>query len=240
MKANSHQLGVVAVVWRRWGGWIIAAVLAALVAAGLWHLLSDTASQRREAPTTALLTLPPPPPPPPPPEPEKLPEPEPEKTPKLTDPTPSPDKPADKPAEDKAPDPARDLADPVTINGDAQAGNDAFGVQAGQGGGRSGVGSGGGTGGLGSGSYARYVSARLQQALQRDSRTRHLAFEDLRLDLWLSADGRATRVELVRGSGNALVDEGVLKVLHELDALDERPPASMRYPIRVAIRGVRP
>ncbi len=225
-------------VWRRWGGWLIGGALVAAVAALLWHLLSDTASQRREAPATALLTLPPPPPPPPPPEPDKLPEPEPEKTPRITEPTPVPDRPAEKPMDDKAPDPSKDLADPVTINGDAQAGNDAFGVQAGQGGGRSGAGAGGG--GLGGSSYARYVSARLQQALQRDSRTRSLAFEDLRLDLWLSAEGRTTRVEVVRGTGTARVDELVLKVLNELDGLDERPPASMRYPIRVAIRGVRP
>jgi periplasmic protein TonB len=215
----------------------MAALLLALVGGLLWHLLSDTASQRRELPQTALLSLPPPPPPPPPPEPEKLPEPEPEKTPKITEPTPEPEKLAEKPMEDKAPDPAKDLGDPVTLNGEAQAGTDAFGVQSGKGGGRAGTGAGGG---LGGGSYARYVSSRLQQALSRDARTRSLVFDDLRLDLWLGTDGKATRVELVRGTGTERVDALVLKVLRELDALDERPPAAMRYPIRVAIRGVRP
>jgi outer membrane biosynthesis protein TonB len=228
-------------VWRRWGGWAIAAGLLAAVAGLVWHLMSDTAAQRREAPQTALLSLPlppPPPPPPPPPEPERRPDPEPEKPQKITEPDPTPEKPAEKPMDDKAPEPSRDLAaDPVTIAGDAQAGNDAFGIQAGRGGGSTG---GGGGGGLGAGSYARYVSSRLQQVLLRDARTRHLAFEDIRLDLWLDAAGKASRVELVQGSGTPRVDALVLSVLRELDALDERPPASLRYPMRVSMKGVRP
>ncbi|MBO9685309.1 MAG: hypothetical protein J7598_01740 [Mitsuaria chitosanitabida] len=226
-------------LWRRWGGWAVGAGVLLLAAGLLWHLLSDTAAQRREAPRTALLTLPPPPPPPPPPEPEKRPDPEPVKPEKIVEPTPAPEKPADKPMDDaKAPDAAKDLGDPVTIAGDAQAGNDAFGIQAGRGGGSAGTGTGGG--GLGGASYARYVSSRLQQALSRDPRTRQLAFEDLRLDLWLDAAGKPSRVELVQGSGTSRTDGLVLAVLRELEALDERPPASMRYPMRVSMKGVRP
>jgi outer membrane biosynthesis protein TonB len=237
--SNRHSPGPLRALWRRWGGWALGAGVLLLAAGLLWHLLSDTAAQRREAPRTALLTLPPPPPPPPPPEPEKRPDPEPVKPEKIVEPTPTPEKPADKPMDDaKAPDAAKDLGDPVTIAGDAQAGNDAFGIQAGRGGGTAGTGTGGG--GLGGASYARYVSSRLQQALSRDPRTRQLAFEDLRLDLWLDAAGKPSRVELVQGSGTSRTDGLVLAVLRELEALDERPPASMRYPMRVSMKGVRP
>lgn len=238
MDSNRLSPGGLRAWWRRWGGWAIAAGVLAGAAALVWHLMSDTAAQRRETPQTALLALPPPPPPPPPPEPERRPDPEPEKPQKIVEPEPTPEKPAEKPMDDKPPEPSRDAAaDPVTIAGDAQAGNDAFGIQAGRGGGSTGT---GGGGGLGSGSYGRYVASRLQQVLQRDARTRHLAFDDIRLDLWLDASGKASRVELVQGSGTARVDALVLAVLRELDALDERPPASMRYPMRVSMKGVRP
>lgn len=225
--------------WRRWGGWLTAAVLVLLLGGGLWHLLSGTASTRREAPQTALLSLPLPPPPPPPPPVEKPPEPVPEKIEKIAEVTPTPDKPAEPKADEPAPDPSRDLGDPVTLDGAAQAGTDAFGVQAGRGGGMSGTGGGGG-GALGQASYARYVSSRLQQALSRDARTRQLAFDDIRLDLWLNAEGQTVRVELVQGSGNARIDPLVLAVVRELASMDERPPAAMRYPMRVSMRGVRP
>ncbi|UXH77414.1 hypothetical protein [Roseateles amylovorans] len=239
MNANRQSPSAGRALWRRWSGWLISAALLVVVGGGLWHLLSDTASTRREMPQTALLSLPLPPPPPPPPELEKPPEPVPEKVEKITEVAPTPDKPAEPVSDDKAPDPSRDLGDPVTIDGAAQAGNDAFGVQSGRGGGMTGGGGGGG-GGLGNASYARYVSGRLQQALSRDARTRQLAFEDIRLDLWLNADGKPVRIELVQGTGNARIDPMVLAVVRELEAMDERPPAAMRYPMRVAMRGVRP
>ncbi len=222
--------------WRRWGGVITGAAIAFLLAAALWYLLSDTAGTRREAPETSMLMLPPPPPPPP--VPEKPPEPEPEKIkPEITEIKPLPvDQPMEKPMDDKAPSPSQDLGDPVTMNSPAQAGTDAFGIQSGRGGGMTG----GAGGGLGSGSYARYVSNMLQQALARDPRTRQLVFDDIRLDLWLGADGKTTRVQLVQGTGNSQADETVLAMVRQLDRVDERPPASMRFPMRVSMKGRRP
>ncbi|MGT2458782.1 energy transducer TonB family protein [Cupriavidus basilensis] len=197
----------------------------------VWRLLSDTASTRREVAATPMLVLPPPPPPPP--EPEKLPEPEPEKIkPEVVEPKPA--DPQEAPKDDAPPSPSKDLGDPVTIDGAAQAGTDAFGIQAGSGGGMT-----GGGGGLGSRSYASYVSNALQQAFARDQRTRQLAFEDIRIDLWLDADGKATRAQLVRGTGNAQTDEAVLAMVRDFRA-DERPPASLRFPMRMSIKGRRP
>ncbi|WP_454735805.1 energy transducer TonB [Cupriavidus necator] len=220
-----------AALWRRWGGLLTGALVFAALASLIWYLLSDTAATRREAPATPTLVLPPPPPPPP--EPEKLPEPEPVK-PEVVEPEPRPAEPAEAPQDDSPPSPSQDLGDPVTIDGAAQAGTDAFGIQAGGGGGMT-----GGGGGLGSRSYSAYVSSALQQAFVRDQRTRQLAFEDIRIELWLDAEGRVTRVQLVSGSGNAGTDEAVLAMVRDFRA-DERPPASLRFPMRMSIKGRRP
>jgi hypothetical protein len=206
-----------------------------LLAALLWYLLSDTASQKRKVAETPMLMLPPPPPPPP--EPEKPPEPTPEKVkPELIEPKPTPVDSPEPPKDDAPPSPSQDLGDPVTIDGPAQAGNDAFGIGAGRGGGMTG----GGGGGLGSGSYGRYVANALQQALARDPRTRQLAFDDIQIDLWLDAAGKTTKVALVKGTGNAKSDEAVLTMLREMARIDESPPASARFPMRVSMRGRRP
>lgn len=222
-------------LWRQWGGVAIGVVLAAALAVLVWHLLSDTASQKRVVADAPMLMLPPPPPPLP--VPEKPPEPEPEKIkPQVVEPTPKPIEPLEPPKDDTPPSPSKDLGDPVTIDGAAQAGTDAFGIQAGSGGGSTG----GAGGGLGSGSYARYVSSMLQQALSRDPRTRQLVFDDIQLDLWLGADGKTTRAQLVRSAGSPEIDEAVLAMVRELDRIDEHPPASLRFPMRVSMKGRRP
>lgn len=224
-------------LWRRWGGWFIGLAMAAALVALVWHLLSDTASTKRVVADAPMLMLPPPPPPPPPPEPEKLPEPEPEKIKPVTEPEPKPVEPLEPPKDDTPPSPSKDLGDPVTMDSAAQAGNDAFGIQAGSGGGMSGTGAGGG---LGSGSYGRYVATLLQQALSRDARTRQLVFDDIQIDLWLGADGKTVRAQLVRGTGTSDIDEAVLALVRGLDRIDEKPPASARFPMRVSMRGRRP
>ena len=218
--------------WRRWAGAAGGLLLAAALAALVWYLLSDTAATKREVAATPMLMLPPPPPPPP--EPEKLPEPVPDKVvPQVSEAEPVP---ADKPMDDAPESPSPDKGDPVTIDGAAQAGSDAFGIQAGRGGGMSGSGAGGG---LGAGSYGRYVANALQLAFARDPRTRQLAFNDIRVDLWLDADGKATKALLVQGTGNAQTDEQVLAMVRDFRA-DERPPAALRFPARVSIKGRRP
>jgi len=221
-------------LWRRWGGLVIGLGVAAILAGLLWYLLADTASTKREVAATPMLMLPPPPPPPP--EPEKLPEPEPEVKPDVVEPEPTPIEPLDAPPEDAPPSPSQDLGDPVTIDGAAQAGTDAFGVAAGRGSGSAGA----GRGGMGNSSYASYYSSALQRLLARDARTRQLAFQDIRIDLWLTADGRVAKAQLVQSTGDAEVDKTVLAAVRDADAIDERPPASMRYPMRLTIKGQRP
>lgn len=230
--SNAPQPMLATVWWRRWGGWVMGVIVALVGLAVLWFLLAGTASTKREVAATAMVMLPPPPPPPP--EPEKQPEPEPEKVePKITEVESTPVESMDKPMDDAAPSPSQDMGDPMTMNADAQAGTD--GIAVGAGGGMT-----GGGGGLGAGSYQRYISARLQQALTRDPRTRNLVFSDLRVDLWMAADGRVTKVQLAQGSSNDKTDELVLAMLREIQAVDERPPASMRFPMRVSMNGRRP
>ena len=220
-------------VWRRWGGLIIGTVVLALLMALVWYLLSDTASQKRQVADAPMLMLPPPPPPPP--EPEKLPEPEIEPVkPEVVEPEPTPVEP---PKDDTPPNPSQELGDPVTMDGPAQAGTDAFGIAAGRGGGMTG---GTGAGGLGSGTYSRYIANALQQGLARDPNTRHLVFADIQIDLWLDASGKTTRAQLVKGTGNAKADDAVLAMVRELNRIDESPPASQRFPMRVSMKGRRP
>lgn len=230
--SNAPQPTPAATWWRRWGGWATGVAVGLVALAVLWYLLAGTASTKREVAATSMVMLPPPPPPPP--EPEKLPEPEPEKVePQITEVEPTPVESMEKPMDDAAPSPSQDMGDPMTMNADAQAGTD--GIAVGGGGGMT-----GGGGGLGAGSYQRYISAKLQQALARDPRTRSLVFSDLRVDLWLAADGRITKVQLAQGSSNDKTDELVLAMLRELQVMDERPPPSMRFPMRVAMNGRRP
>lgn len=212
--------------WRRWRGRIIAVVLLLAAAWLVWMLAGHEVGVRRSAPRIATITPLPPPPPPPkekPPEPKKV-----EET-KQDIPKPAePLKPVQAP---KAP----DVAKQITINGPAQAGNDAFNIGAGEGGGM--VGSGGGNG-VGGSSYEQYLSYALQEAVQRDDRARRLVFE-VRVNLWLSPDGGVTRAELIKPSGVQATDQALLDVLRGV-RIDTPPPPNLSMPVRVAMRGYRP
>jgi len=211
--------------WQRWRGRVIVLVLLLAAAWLVWMLAGHEVGVRRSAPRIATITpLPPPPPPPK----EKPPEPKKVEEVKQEVPKPEPAKPVQAP---KAP----DLAKQITINGPAQAGNDAFNIGAGEGGGM--VGSGGGTG-VGGSSYEQYLSYALQEAIQRDDRTRRLVFE-VRVNLWLSPSGNITRAELVKPSGVQTTDRALIDVLQGVH-IDTPPPASLSMPVRVAMRGYRP
>ncbi|WP_448097946.1 ferric siderophore transporter TonB [Luteibacter yeojuensis] len=215
---------------RRWIGPTAGVVAILLLGALVWHFASSSVGVRREAPRIATITPLPPPPPPPkekPPEPKKV---EDEMKPVDDKPQDQPEKPVD------APKPSNDVAKNVTINGDAQAGTDAFNIGAGDGGGM--VGSGGGTG-TGTGSYDQYLGYAIQQAVQRDERVNRLVF-DVRADIWLDVGGRLTRAELVGSSGNTKTDEALLDALRAMPRVDVAPPSSLHFPLRVAIRGKRP
>ncbi|MBQ1540414.1 TonB family protein [Caulobacter sp. CCUG 60055] len=209
----------------------VPAVVLVLIAVGIWRLASDTAGERREAPQTAVVALTPPPPPPPPK--EKPPEPpKPQETPT---PVPSPQPKPEAAAKTDAP-------KQMTINGPPQAGADAFGMAAGAGGGLSvggdpNGGDGPGGGDFGAAGYTRYLNSVLQQAVQSDDRVNRLYFA-AQVQIWIGPDGRVTRVAIARSSGDPHTDRALVSALEQVGRL-EQPPAQLRFPARVALKGRR-
>ncbi|WP_268798208.1 TonB C-terminal domain-containing protein [Pseudomonas huanghezhanensis] len=202
--------------------------VAVLVLAGatwvLWQWAHDMSGVRREAPKIpAIIPLPPPPPP-------KDPEPPVEE--KIVTPAPQPEPEPVKPQE-APPSPAADLANPMQMDGDPQSGGDSFNIGAGKGGGM------GGGGGGGNGTYNQYLAFAFQRALRDNPDVRNLAFR-LQADIWLSAGGEITRVELAKTSGDAKTDELVLNALRTTARLQERPPSTITLPLRIDLSGRRP
>jgi periplasmic protein TonB len=213
--------------WKRWRGRLVVAAVVIIGGLLLWNFAGHQVGVRRSAPRIATITPLPPPPPPP-----KEKPPEPKKVEEVKQEVPKPNEPM-KPVD--APKQAPDLAKQVTINGPAQAGNDSFNIGAGDGGGM--VGSGGGNG-VGGASYEQYLGYALQQAIERDDRTRRLAF-DVKASLWIEPDGRVSRVELLTPSGSSNTDQALISVLQGLH-IDTPPPPTLHMPVRAAIRGRRP
>jgi len=189
-----------------------------VVAGAIAYFLHDTGGIRREAPPlpTLIATLPPPPPPPPP---QK----QPEMEKKVED--------VQKPVEQQQK--VTDAPKPVTINGPAQAGNDAFNVGAGSGGGEIGSGS-----GFGDENYGRFMSSTIQQAVQSNERTSSFV-GTAEVDVWIDAEGHVTRASIARTSGDPMTDQDLVAVLQGMPTLEEPPPSSLRFPQRIRIGGKR-
>ena len=208
--------------------WIVLGVVVlAAMAYGLWLLTSSTVGKEKKAPpTTTALLLPPPPPPPPPPPQEQPPEPvETLKPVPVEMPTPTPQK-TDTPAA-------------VSIDSAATGAGDSYGLQGGGPGGMGGVGATGtGTGpagGISDGFYGQNLRNALQQRIQdQDSVNRQVFSADFAV--WVDPRGRVTKAELLRTSGDARRDQKLLAILEATADLDA-PPASIRFPARISVRG---
>ena len=99
----------------------------------------------------------------------------------------------------------------------------------------------GGSGGgrVGNATYSQYLAYAVQKILREDSRTRNLVYR-VQVELWLTAGGDITRVEMTQSSGDAQIDAALVAALREVGRLDERPPASVSMPIRARVTGRRP
>jgi hypothetical protein len=186
-------------------------IMIGAIAGGIWYLLQGSGSERREAPPLPTLQafLPPPPPPPKekPPEPEK----------KVVEEQKTPD-----------PTPKMDAPKPLTINGPAQAGSDAFNLA-------SGDGSGDIAGGFGAESYSRYLTSLLQDAVEQDDRLNHLAFN---VQIAAKVDqNRRLHARIIKSSGDAEIDSDIVNTAEHV-ALDEGPPGAVEF--RLAIHSRRP
>lgn len=184
-------------------------------------------------PKVVAVTLPPPPPPPPPPPKPREPRPETpqDQTEQMI---------AQEPVAESEPQPAADSSSDAPlgtgVTGDGPA--DGFGLGTKPGGGGF-FGGGSRSGGSGSrwGWYAGQVQSSIQSALAAHPKTRSLAL-DVRVRIWLAADGSIERVELPR-SAVAAERDAMREALIGLK-LRQAAPADMPMPIIMRVNLRRP
>lgn len=205
---------------RRYLSRLAGGVFALILALGfVWfvHTMmgAKTAKKDRQIQTVQLIRPPPPPPPdqpPPPPPPEKteeaLPKDEPE------------------PAPNDEPPPA----EPMGLDAQGTAGEDAFGLAARHGGSDL-------VGGNGSAAFAWYTN-RLKDAvvekLSSDARVGSKRYS-LSVRVWIEPDGRIKQVRLVTSTGDRELDQRIEAALGSLTRLNESPPLEMPQPISLKI-----
>jgi protein TonB len=196
-----------------------------LVAMAVWLLASQTTGEKREVSSTPVVMLTPPPPPPPPPPQEKPPEP----LKPIETPTPSPDTPPKPTSAPRA----------MTEAGPPQAGQDAFGVQSGNGGGMVVGGDVNGTGdAFSEDNYRRYLGSAVQRAIETDDKLSRLTFSAL-VEIWVGSDGAINKVLLVKSSGDDQIDQALVVRLQTVRHLDQPPPPGVKFPARIALNGRR-
>ena len=180
-------------------------------------MASKTVKQGRQVQIVQLI---PPPPPPPPPTKDEPPPPPPEKT----------DEPLPKDEPQPAPNDEPPPSEPMGIDAQGSAGEDAFGLAARHGGSDL-------VGGNGSAAFAWYTN-RLKDAvvdkLSSDARLGAKKFS-LTVQVWIAADGRIKQVKLASTTGNHELDERIESALSSLTRLSEAPPLEMPQPISLKI-----
>uniref|UniRef100_UPI00286DDA4C TonB C-terminal domain-containing protein n=1 Tax=Sandarakinorhabdus sp. TaxID=1916663 RepID=UPI00286DDA4C len=145
------------------------------------------------------------------------------------------------PVEQPTPTPAKAAEAPAAVAIDAAptGAGDAFGLQGGGAGGMGGVGSTGtGTGAAGGVSdafYGQNLRNALQERIQsQDSVNRQVFSADFAV--WVDSIGKVAKAELLRSSGDAKRDQRLIAILLATNDLDA-PPASIRFPARITVRG---
>lgn len=204
---------------------LIALLAALLIALAVWlyQLFSapGEAPKKRAVQQIELVKPPPPPPPPktpppppPPPQQEKIDVPKPEAA-----PTPAP------PTDAPPPGPTSSLP--------ANGSGDSFGLPPGDG--RLSIGGVGGGGGDRFAWYGALVRERITDAILRDEKLRKAQDYQRVVNVWVSASGSVTRVELVGAGGFPELDEALRAALRQLAPVREGPPGDMPQPIRLRV-----
>ncbi len=85
--------------------------------------------------------------------------------------------------------------------------------------------------------YRRYLSAILQEKVQRDDRINRLVFS-ADFAVTISPGGRVTSVSILKSSGRDDRDASIRSILLAISNLDP-PPSAVRFPQRVTVRGRR-
>lgn len=207
--------------------WVVLVVLGVCAAVWLAARNSGTSAPKVAIVEPMVVTLPPPapPPPPPPPPPQSEPPPEEQKEEMIEQEPVAEDEPPPGPAADEPP---QDLdLGPGTPGGS--------GPSLGGPGGGNGI-----RGGTGRGSsskfgwYAAKVQTSIREALARNSATRS-AILSLQVKIWVDADGRITRSQLIGTSGDAAVDQAIRNKVFNGLLLPQGPPGDMPMPIHLRI-----
>lgn len=207
---------------RRYLGLFAAGVaVLALIAWGVYSFVSKIDDKPRKPPKISLMPSTPPPPPPPPKE-EKKPEP-----PKEQNKPPPMEQPKMAPAA-----PSADLK----MDGPAGDGPSAFSAGKITNEDLSNTGKGPGTSGAFSPFiyYANLMKGELQRQLTRNKELRELAYK-ADVQVWVNRDGSVSRFDLLKGTGDAELDEMLKKAIAASTAFSAAPPEKMPQPIRLRI-----
>lgn len=204
---------------------LAALVLLGLAGWGLSKLLSGGSDAPRKPPKITLVPTTPPPPPPPPKE-EKKPE---------------PPKPQNEPKPEMAPPKEAPPAPPsqdLKMEGPAGNGPSAFSAGRISNEDLSQIGKGGATAGGGLfnpfTNYANLMKGELQRLLGRNRELRQRMYQ-VEVLLWVGRDGRVTRHQLARGTGDAEFDALLDQAFQAAPSFSTPPPDQMPQPIRLRV-----
>jgi len=185
---------------------------------GIRSILSDKPGHVTPKVQTIKLIKPPPPPPPPP---------------KIDEPPPEPDI-QEKLDEPEPEEPMPDMADEplpgeqLGVDAEGGAGSDRFGL----------IGNKGGRGLLsGAGDpeqqYGLQVQSDISDALSSDDVIARISYSIV-VKLWIRFDGHVQHFELVKSTGDSEIDKRIKEIISKMPPF-ERPPESLRMPIRYRI-----
>lgn len=205
---------------RRYLRYLPAAGVAAacLLAIGIVYLIKEWLGSDPGTPPPRLqqvtLIVPPPPPP------------------KIEEPPPEPEirEPVDVP-EPQAQEPEAPASADLGVDADGSAGGDGFGLRAKK----------GGRDLLDGGPFGWYsgiVRADFRALLNEDKRLRRARYSAV-LGVWLAADGRVERVEIIDPTGDRKLDETLRLVVVGIGRVSEPPPPEMPQPVRLRVSSAR-
>lgn len=204
------------------------ALIVAFIAGSVWfvreQLLKEDPRDRRIAQRVRLLDAPKPPPPP------KLEE-------KPVEVRPDKEIEVERMVPLDTPGP-KDPGERLGLEGDGSAGGDGFGLEARRGGQDiTTIGSNASPGGGQArewSSYGTMVRRHLEALTRGEKRLQGHAFQAV-VWLWVSADGRDVKFDLVGSSGDAEVDRTLRELLAGAPPLREPPPQDMPQPVRLRV-----
>ncbi len=192
------------------------ALTTAVISALVFGVFQNTAPRKKQSVQHIALLRPPPPPPKPE---EKIPEPEVKKE-EVKIPE---DKPEPEPQQADQPPPGEQLG----VDAQGTGTGDSFGL-VGKPGGRDVTTIGGGDKFAW---YAGVLRSQIQKVLSRNDRLRGAEFRVI-VRVWVEADGRVNRVELMESTGDADKDKKIQLALAEIPPLRDVPPMDLPQPIR--------